>query len=140
MPVSFRYTPGVGNGAFLRALRQRGILLGARCEHCEITYLPARTFCERCLRELEPAVECGPEGTLESFTEVFADVDGATIEEPQVLGLIALDGADTLMVHRLVGLGGREPVIGERVVAVLAERRHGSILDIEGFEPVPGSA
>ena len=31
LPVSFRYTPGVGTTAFLEALRDRGVLLGSRC-------------------------------------------------------------------------------------------------------------
>ena len=52
LPVAFHYTPGVGNTAFFEALRDRGVLLGSRCEACGVTYLPARIFCERCFAEL----------------------------------------------------------------------------------------
>ena len=135
LSVSFRYTPGVGNTAFFEALRDRGVFRGSRCAHCEVTYLPARMFCERCLRELEPDTECGPAGELLSWTVVRLDVDDQPLQRPVTYGLIRLDGADTAFLHRLVHLDG-EPAIGDRVSAVLADRRDGSILDVEGFAPV----
>ncbi len=133
LPVSFRYTPGVGNTAFLEALRDRGVFLGARCDVCGVTYVPARIFCERCLAELAPGVECGPEGTIESFTVGDVGIDGEPLAEQVALGLVKLDGADTVLLHRLLGDGPWE--IGVRVRASLAEDRTGSILDIEGFRP-----
>ncbi len=134
LSVSFRYTPGVGNTAFFEALRDRGVFLGSRCAHCGVTYLPARIFCERCLAELEPTVECGPEGELVSWTTARMDVDDRPLDDPVVFGLIRLDGADTVMLHRLIDIPG-EPEIGMRVGAVLAGSREGSIFDIEGFAP-----
>jgi uncharacterized protein len=133
LSVSFRYTPGVGNTAFFEALRDRGVFLGSRCASCEVTYLPARVFCERCLAELDPAVECGPEGELVSWTVARVDVDGAPIE-PVRYGLIRLDGADTVLLHLLVGTDA-EPRIGMRVRPMLASERSGSIFDVEGFAP-----
>lgn len=137
LSVSFRYTPGVGNTAFFEALRDRGVFLGSRCEDCGVTYLPARIFCERCLAELEPSVECGPEGELVSWTVVRVDVDEGPLDEPVVYGLVRLDGADTVLLHRLVDTGGA-PAIGDRVRAVLAPTRDGSILDVDGFAPAGG--
>ena len=135
LPVSFRYTPGVGNTAFLEALRDRGALLGSRCEACGVTYLPARIFCERCMAELTPDTECGPGGELASWTVGHVGIDGEALEEPMPLGLVKLDGADTLLLHRLLGTGPWE--IGARVVLVArpAADRTASILDIEGFQP-----
>lgn len=135
LSVSFRYTPGVGNTAFFEALRERGVFLGSRCDHCAVTYVPARVFCERCLAELEPSVECGPEGELVSWTVARTDVDDHSVDRPVVYGLVRLDGADTVLLHRLVDVDG-EPVIGSRVRAVLSSDRVGSILDVEGFAPV----
>lgn len=134
LSVSFRYTPGVGNTAFFEALRDRGVFLGSRCDDCGVTYLPARIFCERCLAELEPSVECGPEGELLSWTLVRVDVDDHPLDRPVTYGLVRLDGADTVLLHRLVGIDG-DAAIGMRVRAVLASNREGSILDVEGFEP-----
>jgi uncharacterized protein len=141
LSVSFRYTPGVGNTAFFEALRDHGVFLGSRCEDCGVTYLPARIFCERCLAELEPSLECGPEGELVSWTLVRVDVDDQPLDRPVTYGLVRLDGADTVLLHRLLDVDG-EPTIGMRVRPVLASERDGSILDIEGFtasggEPVP---
>ena len=134
LSVSFRYTPGVGNTAFFEALRDRGEFLGSRCDACGVTYLPARVFCERCLDELEPAVEVGPEGELTSWTVARVDVDDRALDEPVTYGLIKLDGADTVVLHRLIDLDD-DPTIGMRVRAVLASDREGSILDVDGFAP-----
>ena len=140
-PVRHRYTPGVAGEAFFEALRRRGVLLGSRCEGCEYTYVPARLFCERCFAELAPNVEVGPGGELVSFTIVFVDVDGEPLETPQTLGLVRLDGADAVLLHRLLEPMDDEPLeVGEKVEVVLRPdaERTGSILDIEGFRIVEG--
>lgn len=134
LSVSFRYTPGVGNTAFFEALRDRGVFLGSRCDDCGVTYVPARIFCERCLAELEPSEECGPEGELVSWTVARVDVDDRPLDEPVTYGLVRLDGADTVFLHRLIDLEDA-PEIGGRLRAVLAEDRTGSIFDVEGFAP-----
>jgi uncharacterized OB-fold protein len=132
LPVAFRYTPGVGNTSFLEALRDRGVFLGSRCTDCAVTYLPARIFCERCLAALVPDTECGAEGTLESWTVAHHDVDGNPLDAPITYALVRLDGADTVMLHRLLA----PAAIGARVRAVVRDDRAASIHDIEGFEPV----
>jgi uncharacterized OB-fold protein len=136
LPVRHRYTPGVAGEVFLTALRDRGVILGSRCETCSFTYVPARLFCERCFAELAADVEVGPAGSLVSFTIAFVGIDGEPLEEPMTLGLIRLDGADAVMLHRVIDTGDEPLEIGERVEAILATDRTGSILDIEGFRPV----
>ncbi len=131
MPVSFHYTPGVGNTAFFEALRDRGVLLGSRCAACDYTYLPARIFCERCFAELSADTECGPGGTLESFTAGSVGIDGEQLARPATIGLVKLDGADTVLIHRLIGEASWE--VGMRVHVALAPSPSGSILDVEGF-------
>jgi hypothetical protein len=132
LPVAFRYTPGVGNTAFLEALRDHGVFLGSRCADCGVTYLPARIFCERCLAKLTPDTECGPEGTLESWTVAHRDIDGDPLDASVTYALVRLDGADTVLLHRLLA----PAEIGARVRAVVADDRAASIHDVEGFEPV----
>jgi hypothetical protein len=134
-PVRHRYTPGVAGDVFFTALRDRGVLLGSRCEACSYTYVPARLFCERCFAELSADAEVGPGGALVSFTIAFAGIEGEPLEEPVTIGLVRLDGADAVLMHRVLD-GGDEPLeIGERVEVVLAPERTGSILDIQGFRP-----
>ena len=141
LPVRHRYTPGVAGEAFFTALRDRGVLLGSRCESCGYTYVPARSFCERCFAELARDVEVGPGGVLIAFTIAFVDVDGDALEAPETFGLVRLDGADAVLVHRVLDPPDEEPLeVGERVEVVLLPQaeRAGSILDIEGFRVVEG--
>ena len=135
MPVRHRYTPGLAGGAFFTALRERGVLLGSHCSRCGYTYLPARRFCERDFSELSADTEVGPGGELVSFTIVFAGIEGEPLDRPDVLGAVRLDGADAVLIHRVLEPGEEPLEIGERVeVAVRPEgERTGSILDIEGF-------
>jgi hypothetical protein len=133
-PVRHRYTPGVAGTAFFTALRDRGVLLGSRCEACSYTYVPARLFCERCFAELAADTEVGPGGELVSFTIGFVGLDGEPLEDPETIGLVRLDGADSVLVHRV--LDADEPLeIGERLEVVLRPEgeREGTIVDIEGF-------
>jgi uncharacterized OB-fold protein len=136
LPVAFHYTPGVGNTAFFEALRDRGVLRGSRCAACDVTYLPARIFCERCFAELAADTECGPGGTLESYTIGYVGIDGEPLDQPVGIGLVKLDGADTVLMHRLIGGGPWQ--IGAEVEAVIRQSaaRTGSILDVDGFKPV----
>jgi len=133
-PVRHRYTPGVAGTAFFTALRDRGVLLGSRCEACSYTYVPARLFCERCFAELAADAEVGPGGELVSFTIGFVGLEGEPLEDPETIGLVRLDGADSVLVHRV--LDADEPLeIGERLEVVLRPEgeREGTIVDIEGF-------
>jgi uncharacterized protein len=136
-PVAHRYTPGVAGEAFLTALRDRGLVLGSRCERCAYTYVPARLFCERCFAELAADVELGPGGTLVSFTIGFAGVEADPLDRPVTLGLVRLDGADAVLLHHVLDPGDEPLEIGERVEVVLRPpaERTGSILDILGFAP-----
>jgi uncharacterized protein len=135
IPLRHRYTPGVAGEAFFRALKERGELVASPCESCGITYCPARLFCERCFAgPLEADMTVGPGGTVESFTVGQVGVEGEPLDQPVVLGLVRLDGADTVLVHRL--LDAEEVSIGDRVEAVLEPEgeRTGSILDVRGFQ------
>jgi uncharacterized OB-fold protein len=93
-------------------------------------------FCERCFAELSADVEVGPGGALVSFTIAFRGIEGEPLEEPATFGLVRLDGADAVLVHRVLDVGQEPLEIGERVEVVLASERTGSILDIRGFRPV----
>lgn len=134
IPVRHRYTPGVAGEAFFRALRDRGRFVASPCESCGITYCPPRLFCERCFTgPLDPGVTVGPRGTVESFTIGYVSPEGQPLAEPVAVGLIKLDGADTVLVHFLVDAA--ELVAGARVEPVFQPKakRTGSIWDLRGF-------
>jgi uncharacterized OB-fold protein len=134
IPVRHRYTPGIAGERFLAALRDRGEFLATPCAGCGVTYVPGRAFCERCFAALDEWVPVGPGGTLESFTAVHVDLDGRPLAEPAWVCLVTLDGATTVLVHRLE-TGGATPQIGARVESVLEPKpkRTGSINDVRAF-------
>ena len=138
LPVEHRYTPGVAGEAFFTALLDRGVFLGSRCTTCSYTYVPARLFCERCFGELAADTEVGPQGVLVSFTIGFVGLEGEPLEEPETFGLVRLDGADAVLLHRMLEPGEEPLEIGQRVEAIVRSpnEREGSILDIEGFRPL----
>ncbi len=135
-PVSHLYTMGVAGERFFRELKDSGRFLGSRCAACDHTYLPPSIFCPRCFAALEEWKEVGPQGTVRAVTIAHRGVDGETLETPETLALIQLDGADDLLAHRIDESEGVE--IGTRVEPVLkdAAQRGGSILDVRYFRPV----
>jgi hypothetical protein len=139
IPLQSLYTAGLGGQVFFKSLKERGEFVGTRCPPCKQVYVPARAFCERCFAELAEQVSVKPEGALASFTFSHYDRDGRRTETPQALALVRLEGATTVMLHRLLNVSDPAKVrIGARVRAVLKPKakRTGSILDIEGFEVI----
>ena len=110
MPVSNRYTAGLAGERFLRALKDEGVIYGARCESCEITYVPARLFCERCLAELEEWVDVGTRGEVHTFTLLFENLDGSLKDVPEIVAFVRF--ADGGLVHRLGAVRPVEIYIG----------------------------
>lgn len=138
IPIQGRYTCGLAGEKFFREIMDNARFVGTHCPECDYTYVPPTIYCERCFAKLDEWVEVGPEGTVQSFTVLLIAPDGSLLEEPEILGLIQLDGADSVLVHRLGKVGLDELAIGMRVKAVFKPKkeREGSILDIVHFVPV----
>ena len=136
IPIRSLYTAGVGGQMFFQALKKRGEIVGTRCAPCAQLYVPARRFCERCFAELTDPVVVKPEGTVQSFSYAYVDHHGRRLKQPAVSALVQLEGATTVLLHRLLDVQDLSRLsIGSRVKAVIKpkSRRTGSILDIEGF-------
>ena len=139
IPLTSLYTAGTGGQIFFQALKAQGKLVGTRCRSCEQIYVPARSFCERCFAELNEQVEVKRTGRLVSYTICYVDHDGARLRLPVALALVQLEGATTVMLHRLLDASeSTEVKIGCRVEVVIKPKakRVGSILDIEGFRVI----
>jgi uncharacterized OB-fold protein len=135
LPVSSRYTAGVAGEKFFRAIKDEGKILGTYCSNCDITYIPGRIFCERCMAELDDWQDMGTKGEVFTFTLLFEDMDGAPIEEPIVVAFIRI--GDGGLIHQLGEIDLEELAIGTPVEAVFKPKseRQGSILDIRYFRP-----
>lgn len=139
IPIESLYTAGLGGQVFFKALKEKGEIIGTRCDPCAQVYVPARRFCERCFAELTKEVKVKPEGVIKSFSYAYIDHDGRRLKQPVVSALVQLEGATTVMLHKLLDVGDLSRIsIGSRVKAVIKAKsqRTGSILDIEGFRLV----
>lgn len=138
MPITSRYSAGIAGERFFRALKDEGKFLGTRCQACDLVYVPATMFCERCFAELDEWVEVPGTGHVFTFTVLFRDLDDEPLDEPQVLAYVKLDGCDGGLVHYLGEIELEELHIGREVEAVFkdAAGREGSILDVKYFRPV----
>jgi uncharacterized OB-fold protein len=136
LPVTSRYTAGMAGEKFFRAIQDEGKILGTYCEHCDVTYVPGRIFCERCMAELNDWKDMGTVGEVFTFTLLFEDLDGTPIEEPIVVAFILME--DGGLIHQLGELDLEELYIGMPVEVVFKPKaeREGSILDIEYFRPI----
>ena len=139
IPIESLYTAGAGGQIFFAALKARGEIVGTRCAPCAQVYVPARRFCERCFAELTEQVKVKPEGIVKSFSYSYVDRNGGRLKQPVASVLVQLEGATTVMLHRLLDVKDlSRATIGSRVKAVIKAKseRTGSILDIEGFRLV----
>jgi uncharacterized OB-fold protein len=138
IPLNYVYTYGRAGEAFFRNLKDKGKLLGARCEACDITYAPPRIYCENCFARLENSyVELGTSGTVHTFTILNKNLDGSAKTRPAILAMIRLDGSDGGMVHYLGEVDPVDVGFGMKVEAVLRpeNERKGAIDDIKYFKP-----
>ncbi len=140
IPIESRYTLGLAGERFFRALKDKGVIMGAVCPQCELTYLPPAIYCERCFSPLEEWVEVGKQGWVHTFAILNVDPDGSPLEEPEILALIKMEGVHGGLVHRLGEVEPQEVDFGLPVEAVLKPKkeREGSILDIRYFRPLKG--
>lgn len=134
-PVKNRYTAGVAGQRFFNELKEKGTLIGSRCDKCSITYVPARIYCERCFARLENWVDVGLKGTLFSHTVVHRAKNGSLLNNPTTV--VAVKIADGLIIHRLGEFDPEQIEIGMPLQAVLKakDKRVGAITDIEYFKP-----
>jgi uncharacterized protein len=136
MPVTSRYTFGVAGEKFFRSLAQDNKILGTHCTKCNHTYVPATSFCERCLGKLDVWVDVGTVGKVHTFTLLYQDIDGSIRRSPEIIAFVSL--GDGGIVHKLQEIEPDSVVIGMQVKAVFKpkEERQGTILDIAYFRPV----
>ncbi len=136
LPVTSRYTFGLGGERFFRAIKDEGKILGTHCPKCERTYVPGTIFCERCLGKLDEWIDVGTSGEVHTFTLLYEDYNGSHRDEPEIVAFVSM--GDGGIVHRLGDIEPEDIEIGMQVEAVLKPKseRDGSILDILHFKPI----
>ncbi|MDD4857268.1 MAG: Zn-ribbon domain-containing OB-fold protein [Candidatus Krumholzibacteria bacterium] len=138
IPVNYVYTYGLAGEAFFRAIKDRGTFLGTRCDACDITYVPPKAYCDRCLEALDKYIDVGTVGYVDTFTVSFKNMDGSEKPRPRILAMIKIEGTDGGIIHYLDGISIEEVALGLPVQAIFKPKaqRKGGIEDIIGFGPV----
>jgi uncharacterized OB-fold protein len=138
IPIRSRYSAGIAGERFFREIKDHARIVGTHCPECDLIYVPATIFCERCFEELDEWVEVGSRGTVFTYTVLFRDLDDEPLETPAVLAYVALEDCDGGLVHYLGDIDPKDVYVGLEVEAVFKEpaEREGSILDIRHFQPV----
>ncbi len=138
IPITSRYTAGIAGERFFRAIKEEGRFLGTHCEACDLIYVPATMFCERCFAELDEWIEVPNRGTIFTYTVLHRDLDEKPLDPPVILAYVKLDGSDGGLVHYIGETEKNLIYIGMEVEAVFKDvaEREGSILDIQYFRPV----
>ena len=140
VPLTFMYNYRAGAylEKYLQGLSEKKIL-GVRCPQCKRVLLPPRSACGPCSAKPEEWVEVAPTGTLENFTVGHVTIEkGGEVKdlgEPVIIGMIRLDGVDSLLTAKVKGLNPDECSTGLRVRAVWKEKPEGTLHDLEHFEP-----
>jgi len=139
VPMDFTYNYRVGGyiERYLDAFKDKKIL-GVKCPSCGKVFVPPRMFCGACNKKLDDFVELSQEGTLENFTVGHVTIEKGQVkaaESPYILGMIKLEGADSLLLARVEGVSTGEVEKGMRVKAAWKDKVEGGYLDLDHFEP-----
>jgi uncharacterized OB-fold protein len=129
----YAWSTGEITGAFLEALRDRGIILGALCRGCGTVAVPPNSYCEVCGSTMRDWRQVGPRGVVMTWARVERRVEGVPLESPFRYVLVRLAGADTSILH----LAPDDDAVrtGATVIPEFREERSGSITDIKWFVP-----
>ena len=138
LPITNRYTVGIAGERFFRTIKDQARIVGTRCPTCDLVYVPAVLFCERCFAELDEWVEVPSRGQVFTYTVLYRDLDEAPLDPPAILAYVKLAGSDGGLVHYLAGVDPGAVYIGMEVEALFKDpaERQGSILDLVHFQPV----
>lgn len=135
LPITNRYTYGLAGERFFRAIKDEAKIFGTHCSKCNLTYVPAVIYCERCLNRLDEWVDVGVVGEITTFTLLYVNGDGSARQEADMIAFVQL--GDGGLIHRLGEIDPGDITIGMKVEAVFKPpaERQGSILDILYFAP-----
>lgn len=138
MECDYLYTAGIAGERFYIALRDEGKLLATRCEKCNITYMPPRSYCDKCFAELTNFTGVPSSGIIESYTITYKDRNGQTLPDPIILAFIKIDQTDGGLIHMIGDIKPGSLKIGTKVQAVFEDKakRKGALTDIKYFKPV----
>jgi len=131
IPIHYLYTYGVAGEKFFKEIKDNARLMGTKCPECDIIYLPARMYCERCFAKLEEWLEVSTKGYIYSYTVSYACPDGSLHKEPHVIAFVKIEGIEGGIVNILKDVNPKDVKIGMPVKIEFEKERKGGIFDIK---------
>lgn len=136
IPLRYEYTAGTAGEVFLRGLKE-GRIVASKCATCGELRVPPRTYCLQCYGRTRIDVELLHYGRIAALSTAHLDREGSKLASGSrtTFGYVTFEGVNGGLVHRILGVGAREPRVGDpvRPSFVPSEMRKGSVLDIECF-------
>lgn len=138
MEADYIYTLGKAGERFFKEIKNNGRIMGVKCPCCNVVYVPARMYCEKCFTRLEKWIDVGKRGTVYTFTVATININGEKLEKPTIFALIKFKGTCGGLIHKIEEIEPEKVKIGMNVEAVLKPipERKASINDIKYFKPV----
>jgi uncharacterized OB-fold protein len=127
---------GIAGQKFFEELKNNAKIVGTKCNRCNLIYVPAKLYCERCFEELQEYVDVGKTGEIFTYTIAYQDRDENKKNNPSIIAVIKI--ADGAIIHFIKECKIEDLKIGMKVEAVFKpeKERAGSILDIAYFKPI----
>jgi hypothetical protein len=132
--LSYVVTAGEMTQSFLTSI-MKGKLVGRRCPHCEMVYVPPRGSCPTCAEPCVEPVELAGEGTVATFSIIRIPFEGQLLTPPYACAHVVLDGADVPLLHIIGECAPDDVHMGMRVEAVWAETLAPTLSSIRYFRP-----
>jgi uncharacterized OB-fold protein len=136
IPLHYEYTAGTAGEAFLRALKE-GRIIASKCGTCGEVRLPPRTYCLQCYGRTRVDIELLHSGRIAALSTAHLGAGGLRLaaRSRPTFGFVTFEGAVGGLVHRIIHEGRSDPMVGDpvRPLFVPAEKRKGSVLDLDGF-------
>lgn len=142
IPVNYVYTYGLAGEKFFRTIKDKGTFLATYCAACDVSFVPPKIYCDRCMAKIDNYIDVGTMGFIESFTISFKNMDGSNKAGPRILAMVRIDGTDGGLIHYIEGMDPEDVAIGMPVQAIFKPKgkRRGEIDDIIGFGPIRSSS
>lgn len=137
LDFTYSYRVGPYTERYLEGFKDKKIL-GSRCPGCAKVAVPPRMYCGACNKKMEELLEVSGEGSLENFTVGHVVLEKGAVkpaENPYILGLIKLDGANSLLLAKVEGISAGAVKTGMRMKAAWKDQVDGDYGDLDHFEP-----
>lgn len=142
IPVNYIYTYGHAGEKFFRTIKDKGTFVATYCGACDVSFVPPKIYCDRCMAKIDGYIDVGTMGFIESFTISFKNMDGSSKTVPRILAMVRIDGTDGGLIHYIEEMDPGDVAIGMPVQAIFKPKgkRKGAIDDIIGFGPIRGGS